>query len=173
MATYCYTNESYGIPERGPHRAAFMRHISIPDLISGQPLALSSAPTVTTTFPSTGFASADILQVFKVPAGFCLRHVGVRVSTVEGGAATMDIGCSSATQTHLLAADADGFCNTASAIDLNTAASQITLVADGQLGPDTYTGVLYITNGTIDITFNTAATAVAVFDVWAHGYMAW
>ena len=93
--------------------------------------------------------------------------MGVRVTTAEGGACTADIGNASATQTHLLAVDADGYMGT---IDLNSAVAQVCLVADAHLGVDNNMGVLFVTAGTIDFTFVTAATAVAVFDVWAAGF---
>ena len=159
MTTYAFKNRGVGMPYGAPHDVAFKININIPDMIANQPLDA--------VLPATGFGAADVLQIFEVPAGFLLQHVGVRVTTAEGGACTADIGNASATQTHLLAADAVGYMGT---IDLNTAVIQTVLVADTHLGAVNYMGVVFVTNGTIDFTFVTAATAVAVFDVWAAGW---
>lgn len=159
MTTFAYANRGHGMPYAAPHDVPFMAHIDIPDMIANQPLD--------SDLPSTGFGAADILQIFEVPAGFLLTHMGVRVTTAEGGACTADIGNASATQTHLLAADPNGYVDT---IDLNATGVQPVLVADAHLGVDNYMGVIFITAGTIDFTFVTAATAVAVFDVWAAGF---
>lgn len=159
MTTYAFKNRGVGMPYGAPHDVAFKININIPDMIANQPLDA--------VLPATGFGADDVLQIFEVPAGFLLRHVGVRVTTPEGGACTADIGNASATQTHLLTADADGYMGT---IDLNSAVVQTVLVADAQLGADVTMGVVFVTNGTIDLTFVTAATAVAVFDVWAAGW---
>lgn len=162
MTTFAFKNRGSGMPYGAPHDAPFMEHIDIPDMIANQPLDVS--------LPATGFGASDVLQVFEVPAGFLLRHVGVRVTTAEGGACTADIGNASATQTHLLTADPDGYMGT---IDLNALGVSTVLVADAQLGCDTTMGVVFVTDGTIDFTFITAATAVAVFDVWACGFRVW
>jgi len=159
MTTFAFANRGHGMPYAAPHDVAFKAHIDIPDMIANQPLD--------STIPAAGFGAADILQVFEVPAGFLLTQVGVRVTTVEGGACTGDIGNASATQTHLLAADADGYMGT---LDFNSETTQVTLVADAHLGADNYQGVVFVTDGTIDLTFVTAATAVAVFDIWAAGW---
>uniref|UniRef100_A0A6M3IEB9 Putative structural protein n=1 Tax=viral metagenome TaxID=1070528 RepID=A0A6M3IEB9_9ZZZZ len=168
MATYQFYKRGASIPHHNPGDAPFKANIDIPDIIANGGLANTS--DVATALASTGFAANDVLRVFEPPAGFLLRTVGVRVTTVEGGAATLDIGNASATQTHLLAAAAVGYMGTC---DLNTAGTQITLVADTHLGGDTYEGVVFVTDGTIDITFNTAATAAAIFDVFACGWQCW
>lgn len=168
MATYTFLNGGVGMQNHLPGEAPFRANIDIPKLIAGTgPMKTANTSNVATALASTGFAAADILQVFEVPAGFLLRIVGARVTTAEGGACTADIGNASATQTHLLAAAAVGYMGT---FDLNTVGTQITLVTDTHLGGDTYEGVVFITNGTIDVTFVTAATAVAIFDVWACGW---
>ena len=159
MSTFAYANRGHGMPYKAPGDVAFKININIPDMIANQPLD--------ETLPSTGFAANDVLQIFEVPAGFLLTHVGVRVTTAEGGACTADIGNASAAQTHLLAADANGYMDT---IDLNAVATATVLVADAHLGVDNYMGIVFVTAGTIDLTFITAATAVAVFDVWAAGF---
>ena len=168
MATYTWFNGGISMQHHLPGEAPFMANIDVPKLIAGTgPMKTANTSNVLTAPAATGFAAADVLQVFEVLAGFVVTPlVGAWVTTVEGGAATADIGNASATQTHRLAADAVGLMGT---FDLNTLTAQISLVADTHLGFNTYQGVVFITNGTIDITFVTAATAVAIFDVWAMG----
>lgn len=169
MATYRFKDRGAGMPYQAPGDAPFKKNINVPALIADAQ-SLENTSGVVTALASTGFAAADILQTFRVPAGFFLVSVGARVTTAEGGAATADIGNASATQTHLLAAAAVGYMGT---FDLNSAVTQITLVGDTHIGYDNYPGVVFVTDGTIDITFNTAATAVVVFDVWAVGWKCW
>lgn len=162
MATpFAFKNKGVGMPYRAPHEAPFMAHIDIPDIIANQ--------TLDSALPTTGFSAADVLQVFEVPAGFLLRHVGTRVTTVEGGVATAMLGNGSATETHLLAADTDGYMATTT-IDLNALTTVTVDVASAHLGGDNYEGVAFVTNGTIDIYFETNLTACAIFDVWATGW---
>jgi hypothetical protein len=168
MTTYQFFREGAAVMYTEPHKAPFARNINIPNLIAnGVNAGLADTSDVRAALPAAGFGAADVLRTFSVPAGFLLTMVGARVTTLEGGACTADIGNASATQTHLLAAAAAGYMGT---FDLNSATTQITLVTDTHLGKDTYEGVMFITDGTIDITFVTAATAVAVFDVWAVGW---
>ena len=157
--TYAFANRGHGMPYGAPGDVAFKANINIPNLIANGGLDAD--------LPSTGFGASDVLQVFEVPAGFLLTQVGVRVTTVEGGACTADIGNASASQTHLKAIQAVGYMGTC---DLNVLTTQVTLVTDLHLGADLYQGVVFITDGTIDFTFITAATAVAVFDIWATGW---
>lgn len=150
--------------------APFKARINIPSLIANGGLVNTSGVDV--ALPATGFAASDILQIFSVPAGFWLHAVGVRVVTAEGAACTADIGNVSATQTHVLGANADGYMGT---LNLNSATTQITLVADDGLGGNTgagtgLAGIVFITDGTIDLTFASADTNAAIFDVWAIGW---
>ena len=160
MTTFAFKNRGHGMPYGAPHDCAYKIHIDIPAMIANQPLDSEIA--------STGFGAADILQIFEVPAGFLLQHVGVRVTTVEGGGAcTADIGGATATQTHTAEDTGVGYMGT---INLQSEATQTVLITDTDLGGSTTEGVVFITDGTIDLTFVTAATAVAVFDVWAAGW---
>ena len=169
MATLKFYKDSYspGVYQP-PGFAPFRRNIDLPALVAASPAPLASTSDVRTALASTGFAAADILQVFQVSLGFCLRMVGVRVTTVEGATCTADIGNCSATQTHRLAANPDGFMGTC---DLNSATTQITLITDEDLGGSTYEGVVFVTNGSIDVTFGHASTETAIFDVFAMGAM--
>lgn len=168
MATYTIRNGGNGPMWGEPHRAAYSTIVDMPALIAGtHEWELANTSNVVQTVSE--LAAADIVQMFEVPAGFALRMVGVRVSTAEGGAATGDIGNASATQTHQLSADADGFMGT---LDFNTTTTQITLIADAHLGGSTYEAVMFVTDGTIDLTINTAIDA-AIFNIFAHGVRCW
>jgi hypothetical protein len=79
------------------------------------------------------------------------------------------MGNNSATQTHLLAASAAGYM---AATSLNALATSQNAVAAAHLGADTYNGIVFVTNGSIDQTYAGAADALSVRDVWAQGYMA-
>ena len=161
MTTFAFKNRGVGMPYGAPHDVAFKAHIDIPAMIANQPLD--------STIPAAGFGVGDVLQGFEVPAGFLLKHVGVRVTVAEGGACTALMGNASATQTHLLTADPDGYMATTT-INLNALTTVTVAVASVQLGGNTTEGVVFITNGTIDVYFETNLTAVAVFDVWATGW---
>jgi len=168
MTTYTWLNGGAGMPARERFSAPFQARISVPEIIAGGAKGgLADTDGNAIALPSTGFGANDILQVFEVPKGFVLTSMGVNVFTAEGGACTADIGNASTTQTHLGVADANGYMDT---IDLNSAVPQIVLVADAQLGCNNNMGVWFITDGTIDFTFITAATAVTEFDVWANGF---
>jgi len=167
MATYCYKGRGAAIAFEPSGFCVLRKRIDVPALIASPSiLALASAPTVGLGVFS-GFVQNDILEVFEVPAGFNLTNIGVKVVTAEGAVAAGDLGCNSATQTHLLALDADGFMGT---LDLNSAVTQVGLVGDAQLGVDNNQGVVYITDGSIDLTMSTDDTYAAfVADVWAVG----
>jgi hypothetical protein len=109
------------------------------------------------------FAAADILEAFYIPAGWFVEKVGLRVLTAEGAACTAHVGDGD---------DPDGFLVNANLNSTSTnAQSALTLV---EAAPNTvlgYTaGKLYTAADTIDITFNSAGTDVAVFEVWVKMY---
>ena len=167
MSTYAFTGRGAALPYEAPFSKILKRNINLPNLVATDyaKLALAATPTVALTSFS-GFVQNDILELWEVPAGTLLKHVGVRVSTAEGATAAAEIGNASATQTHLLAADANGYMAT---INLNSAVTQTCLVNDAHLGVDNYMGVVFVTAGSIDMTFTTNATyETAVFDVWAE-----
>ena len=164
MATFSYKSIGHGMPYGAPHDVAFAKRVDLPSLIANQPLDA--------TLPSTGFAASDILRVFEVPAGFLLKHIGVRVVTAEGATCTADIGNASDTATHLLAAAAVGYMGT---LNLNSAVVQTVLVTDTHLGANTgagagHEGVVFVEDDYIEITFGHANTNACIFDVWAAGW---
>lgn len=171
MATFKFYREGYGIMYNEPNKAPFSRRIDMPSLIANGGLANTS--DVKVTLPTTGFAASDILQVFQVPAGFQLQCIGIRVVTAEGAACTAKIGNLSATQTHVLGANDDGYVASA---NFNSATTQLGTVASDGLGPNTgagtgLMGIVFVTNGSIDITFGSADTNAFIADIWATGAM--
>ena len=167
MATYQLADRGPGVPFGAPGYAPFRFHLNVPNIIAYG--GLQTTAGAVTSLASTGFAGSDILRVFNIPAGFEVRGSGVRVTTAEGSVCTGDLGCNSATQTHLLTADADGIQGT---LDLNITTTQINLIADVQLGGSTYEGLVFITNGTVDLTINNTCAAV-VADLWLGGWQCW
>lgn len=168
MATYKWYKEGYGMPHHRPGEAPFRREVDIPTIISnGLNGGLATTADVRVAI-SSALASASILEIFQLPKGFCVRLVGVVATTLEGGTATADIGCLTASENHLGKSAADDWMGT---INLNGTAdlAQINLISDTALGGSTYEGVVMITNGTADMTVNNALDAV-VFKVWLGGF---
>ena len=164
MASYCFFGRGAALPYDAYGVNVLKRKVDLPSLIATDygKLALAASPTTALT-SFTQFSASDVLELWEVPAGTLLLNMGVRVSTAEGATCTADIGNASATQTHLLTIDADGYMGT---INLNSATNQIALVSDAQLGCDNNMGVLFVTAGSIDLTFG-HDTDAAIFDVWA------
>ncbi len=158
MANYNFKGDAYALPYEAPGFVILKKRINIPELIAnqayGQELVDDNGNVL--SLPSTGFSNtnSDILRVFKVPVGTLITVCGALVVTVEGGAATFDFGDGD---------DPNGFL---AAVNLNSAVSELTQVADGY-GPDNVSGVLYDAEDSLDITWGTDATAVAVFDIFA------
>ena len=161
MTTYYYSGEvtPAGTPHRPAGQVMYYREVNIPDLIANGGLVDANGNAL--AVPSTGFSDEDILKVFAVPAGTLIRNVAVKVTTAEGGTCTCKIGCQTAAQIHTAADDDDGWM---AAVDLNSAGYDITAHDDG-FGTDNFGGILYITDGYIDLEFNTDLTAVAVFEI--------
>ena len=162
MTTFAFSGQGAAIPYSEPGAAILRKRINVPDLITYG--GLDSA------VPAAGFGAADILQVFNVPAGFVARSAGIRLVTAEGAACTVDLGVSTAAQIHPTGADANGLLDD---VDLNATAGavEITSVAD-TMGANTLMGVVFVTDGTIDLLFNSATTNLTVFDIWVDGFMA-
>ena len=125
------------------------------------PLAVSG---LRTAVPSTGVAVGDTLQLFRVPLGTLVRSVGMRITTVNALACTICAGNASATQTHLLGAATAGMM---SAHTTAAAATFITEVGASDLGADTVQGLLFITNGTIDLLTAGQVWLAGIIDFWA------
>lgn len=165
MATFKYQYDSPGYPPDFGGSGVFRRKVDVPSLIANG--GLSDTSDVAATLASTGFATSDVLQVFQVPKGFCLTHVAVDVTTANTATADIDIGCLTASQTLGGGSSADDFMGTCA---LQTATWKQNLIGDTLLGGSTYESVIYITDGSIDITFNTAAALQVIFIVCCAGY---
>jgi len=168
MATYQFADRGASIAFSPAGYAPFRKNVNVPNLITYG--GLQDTDGNAASLASTGFAAADILRLFEVPAGFAVRMAVAHVTTAEGAACTGDLGCNSATQTHLLAAAADGIMGT---LDLNSATTQITLIADTHVGGSTYEALVFITDGTVDLTLNSADTDTFVADFALLGAQCW
>lgn len=169
MATYQWMGAGYGIPGIGP-QPAFVKTVDVPKLIAEGAkagLALTSAPNTGVALASTGFAANDILEVFWAPKGTVVKGVGMYVVVGEGATATIHVGVTSTTETHDLGGDIDGW---GASMNIETAAAVDGTADDDGYGSDNYpAGILYVTDGSIDIEFNNA-TDTAVFVIWAEAF---
>jgi hypothetical protein len=163
MATYRYREGPSYPHDFGPRGGVYERTVDVPSLIANG--GLTDTAGTAQSLASTGFASADILQLFLIPQGFLLYQVGAFVRTVEDSTLTLDIGIITATQNNWGSGAATNLMNT---FNGETAGGQLGLVGD-TLGGTTYMSTLFITDGQISITFNNAADTI-IFDVWAVGW---
>ena len=170
--TYHYYKEGYAVPYDAFGNVLLRRNVDVPALIASgaagySPLAVSE---VKTALPSTGFAAADILQLWRVPAGVILLGGGVNVTTA-GSATTIDVGHASATGTMEESAEANRWldaCPSATAAEycFDTEDGNEWMGFDGSFGVQT----LVIANMSIDITFNSVAETTLIADFWMWGY---
>lgn len=152
-----------------PGYAPFKRTVDMPTIIAGgERGGLATTLDVRTPAPATGLAIADVLQVFQVSLGFCLRLVGMNVKVQNAGACTIALGNASATATHRKAASTAGYM---AAVATNATGVSITLVNAAHLGPDVYTGVVFVQNSSIDALLAGAVWLAGVIDFWAMGDM--
>ena len=158
MTTYAWDAPGYSI-KFGPQGGVIKAIIDIPYLI--QYGGLDAA------LPSTGFAAADILEVFPVPQGFVAVHGGYYTVTGEGATCVIDLGVIG---NYILGtAHSDGWLD---GVSIETAdAGALTLYGD-DYGSAAFPGILFDEQGSIDITFEHADTETAVFEIWVCGYMA-
>lgn len=166
MTTYCYANRAAALPFTGGEGITILkRNVDLPALVATDYYKLANASTPTVPLTSfSGFVQNDILELWEVPAGTMIMDCGVRVTTTEGATAAATIGVNSATQTTQLASDADCFM---ASVDLNTEATEDEAIVDIDGTVEGFREV-YVTAGSIDITFTTNDTyAAAIFDVWA------
>lgn len=169
MASYAFKNRGAALPYDAPFHGVIRRKVDLPDLVANPgKLATAAAPTVGLT-SFTGFVLNDVLELWEVPQGTLIKNVGTYVSTAEGATAAATIGVVSATQTSQLAADTDCFM---ASVDLNTTGYEFEGALDIDATPDNISQELYVTNGSVDMTFTTNDTyAAAIFWVWAEVVM--
>lgn len=168
MSTYQWKGAGYGLPGSFG-RERMYKKIDVPALIAlgaESGLALVSAPNTGVALASTGFAADDILEVFWVPKGTMVEKCGCYLKTAEGATCTINVGVTASTETED-GTDIDGW----GVFNLNGSSGSTDATTDGT-GADAFGnddvpgGVLYITNGSIDIEFN-HATDAAIFVFWA------
>lgn len=167
MATYCYKGKGPALPYDSMF-AVLKRSINLVTLQSTDygKLALASAPTVSLS-SFTGFAQNDIMEIWEVPAGTVILGSGCRVSTAEGAACSATLGFNSATQTAIgvaaTATDPDAY----GTFDLNSVKS-LNIPQVALDGTAENFGDVYVTDGSIDLTFASAGGCdAAIFDLWA------
>lgn len=173
MSTYHFYKQGYGVPYDHFGHCVLKQNLDVPAIIASgvagySPLAVSG---VRTALPSTGFAATDILNLFRVPAGFLVLGGGARVTTAGSSTTTIDVGFASATQTAVGVA--------ATSADVGYWLETAVISATGNFPFDATTGTdwtpatpftdLYVTNGSIDLTFNTAAQKLMIADFWVYG----
>ena len=172
MSTYIYRGMGYGLPMEPSGIVTLKRRVDIPAIIAGSTkggLALAATPNDGVAVPAAGFTAADVIKVFGIPSGTIIRGVGIYVVTGEGATCTINVGVQTSAQTSPAGAAA-GFgvfnIETAAALDATTDGTDA-------YGLDTApAGALFITDGTIDIYFNHSTVNLAVFDIWAFGFVA-
>lgn len=170
--TYCFKGKGPALPYDSMF-AVLKRNINLPALIATDygKLALASAPTVSLSSFS-GFVQNDVMELFEVPKGTVIVGCGLRVTTAEGATAAAELGFDSAAQTALGVAATASDPNAYGTFDLNSVKSlavpQIALDGTAEMFGD-----LYVTDGSIDLTFTTNDTyAAAIFDVWVTVFRA-
>jgi len=171
MATYHYYKEGYAVPYDAFGNVLLKRHLDVPALradsiINNSPLAVSGARTL---LPATGFAINDYLQIWRVPAGTMILGGGMRVSTA-GASTTIAVGHVSATQTMAKTTEFDRWATTIPVptvgyynFDTEDGDEWATVTAKHPLQ------TLYITNGTIDVKFQSVAETTLICDFWMWG----
>lgn len=174
MPTYHYYKEGYDIPYDNFGFAVLRRHVDVPAIIASGALGYSplAVAGVRTAIASTGFADGSVLELFRVPAGFLMLGGGVKVTTAGTAACTMDVGYATGGQTAVSVANAS-----AANDDYFMAVADISAVGnfpfDGATGTlwsteEPFTD-LYVTNGSIDVTFETAVQLLLIADFWVYG----
>lgn len=167
MATWHYYKQEYALPMNFVGHTLLSKIVDMPAIIASgvaghSPLAQSE---VRTAVLSTGMPAADVIQLWRVPAGTFIRSVGLKVVTANALATTVSVGCNSATQTHLLAAE--GAAMMALTL-INTAGHvAITAITDNACGSTDVEGSVYITDGTIDLTLAAQTWLAGVVTFWA------
>lgn len=175
MATYHFYKQGYDIAFDNFGMATLKKHLDVPAIIASgvagySPLAVGG---VRTALPSaTGFVGGtDILNLFRLPAGFLVLDGGMKITTAGNATTTIDLGIVSATQTAVVVA--------LGAADINYYWDACVTSAVGNKKFDGATGTawsaeepftdLYVTDGTLDITFNTANQLTLIADIWVIG----
>ena len=180
--TYHWHKQGYAIPYDAFGMVTLKKTLDVPAIIASgaagySPLAVAD---VRTALPSTGFADGDSINMFRVPAGFLVLFGGVRVTTAGTTSCTMDVGYLSGTQTAQGVASGGGGANTANddywmaAVDVTSTGNYIF----NPVGEQTWAVAavyydLYVTDGSIDVLFESAVQAALIAEFWVVGCKAW
>lgn len=169
--TYHFYKQTYAVPYDAFGHVLLRKKLDVPAIIASgvagySPLAVSE---VRTPLPATGFASGDILQLWRLPAGVLLLGGGLRVTTL-GGATNIDVGHASS-NTHKGSAVANRWLDAA----VTTGVGYFNF--DSKLGTNWAavtteypTQTLTIGNMSVDIIFNAAAEKLLIADFWMFGH---
>ena len=166
--TYHWYKQGYAVPYDAFGHAVLRKHLDVPAIIASgvagySPLAISG---VRTALPTTGFGVGDILNLFRVPAGFLVLFGGVRVTTAGTSGTDLDIGC--VTTAQVATTGEAGYWLDAAAVDVVGY-----FPFDGATGIDWSPGEteynLFITTGSIDVTFNSVADLALIADIFVVG----
>ena len=159
--TYQFLGETNAVPYDSFGYTVLKKVVDFADLIlNPQKLALASAPNAPLSAFST-FASADILQVFHVPAGFVVEAAGFyfeKIDTVQAGA-KVQLG------------DGDSAAGYAAAT-VCTAGTALQTVLGDAYGSSAMETRIYLADDTIDIVSSVAAMVDARMHVFVMGYKA-
>ena len=161
MATYQFLGETNALPYGVHGHVVLKRFIDFADLVSNpQKLATAADPTV----PLSAFAgliSADVLQVFHVPAGFVVKAAGFYFEAIDGTEPTCKFQLG----------DGDSAAGYAAAT-VGTAGTAWQTVLTDAYGSSAMESRIYLAADTIDITMSVEDTVDAKIHVYVMGFLA-
>lgn len=160
MATYQFLGETNAVPYGVHGHVVLRRYIDLAVLVlNPQMLALASAPTVPLS-SFAGIATADVLQIFHVPAGFVVKAAGMYIQAADTvqPTGTLTIGDGSSTAGYMVAEAMDG------------AGATQTILTDAY-GSTNMESRIYTADDTIDMLGATQALVNAKFHVWVMGFL--
>jgi hypothetical protein len=161
MSEYQFLGETNAVPYGAPGYVVLKKFIDFADLVSNpQKLALASAAN-TPLSSFTGLATADIINLFHVPAGFVVKAFGMypeAIDTVQAGA-------------KLHAGDGAGVAGFMAA-NLLTAGVGIQTILTDAYGSTNMESRQYLVADTIDIIGSVAAIVDAKVHFYCMGFQA-
>ena len=160
MSTYQFLGETNALPYGVHGHVVLRRFIDFADLVANpQKLATSAAPTV----PLSAFAgliSADVLQVFHVPAGFVAKAAGFYFEAIDGTNPTCKFQLG----------DGDSAAGFAAAT-VGTAGTGLQTVLTDAYGSSQMESRQYLVADTIDITMSVEDAIDAKIHVYVMGFL--
>jgi hypothetical protein len=161
MSTFQFLGETNAVPYGAPGYVVLRKFIDFADLVSNpQKLALASAAN-TPLSSFAGMATADILQIFHVPAGFVVKAAGmyIEAADTEQPTGTLNMGDGASAAGFMVAEALDG-----------VGATQ-TILTDAY-GSTNMESRIYTVADTIDMVCATQAIVDAKIHVYAMGFLA-